>query len=101
MSSVTCSNSQLNNLYSTSSIDSSQSIKPLNSILKNTLCAFVRSQILFVAVRLNLFSIIDESPTKSLSYEELKSHRIKSFQYSIEFIRKKRAYFKNKLFPRY
>lgn len=56
--------------------DSSQSIKPLSSILKNTLCAFVRSQILFVAVRLNLFSIIDESPTKSLSYEELKSHRI-------------------------
>lgn len=56
--------------------NSSQSLKPLNSILKNTLCAFIRSQILFVAVRLNLFSIIDESPTKSLSYEELKSYRI-------------------------
>ncbi|UJR30401.1 hypothetical protein I4U23_017936 [Adineta vaga] len=55
---------------------SDQSITTFDTLLKHTLCSFVRSQILFVAVRLNLFTIIDESPTGSLSYEEMKSCQI-------------------------
>ena len=63
-------------LSSFSDDNSIQSIKPLNTLLKNTICSFVRSQILFVAVRLNLFTLIDESPTKSLSYDDLKKYQI-------------------------
>lgn len=48
----------------------------LNTLLKHTLCSFVRSQVLFVAIRINLFSLIDESPTRSLSYDELKKCQI-------------------------
>jgi hypothetical protein len=56
--------------------NSNKSTKPLNSLLKHTLCSFVRSQVLFVAIRLNLFTLIDESPTRSLSYDELKKYQI-------------------------
>jgi hypothetical protein len=47
-----------------------------NTLLKHTLCSFVRSQVLFVAIRINLFTLIEESPTNSLSYEELKNYQI-------------------------
>ena len=43
----------------------------LDRVLKETICSFVRSQVLFIAVRLNLFTIIDESPMGSLTYEEM------------------------------
>lgn len=48
----------------------------LNAVLKNSICSFVRSQVLFVAVRLNLFTLIDQSPNHSLSYEEMKNYPI-------------------------
>ena len=56
--------------------NSNRSTTTLNTLLRNTLCSFVRSQVLFVAVRLNLFTLIDESPNHSLSYEELKHYQI-------------------------
>jgi len=40
-------------------------------LLKYSICSFVRSQVLFVAIRLNLFTIIDQSPTSSLTHEEM------------------------------
>ncbi|CAF1543267.1 unnamed protein product, partial [Adineta ricciae] len=55
---------------------SEQSLTTFDGLLKQTLCSFVRSQILFVALRLDLFTKIDESPTGSLSYEEMKSGQI-------------------------
>ncbi|CAF0828672.1 unnamed protein product [Rotaria sordida] len=48
----------------------------LDTLLKHTICSFVRSQVLFVAIRLNLFTMIDESPTSSLSYEEMKKSNV-------------------------
>ena len=48
----------------------------LNTVLKHSICSFVRSQVLFVAVRLNLFTLIDQSPNHSLSYEEMKDYPI-------------------------
>lgn len=62
-----------------SSYDDDNSIKltsTLDTLLKHSLCSFVRSQVLFAAIRLNLFTIIDESPTSSLSYEELEKLNI-------------------------
>jgi hypothetical protein len=56
--------------------NSNKSSPTFDTLLKHTLCSFVRSQILFVAVRLNLFNLINESPTGSLSYEEFKKSRI-------------------------
>ncbi|CAF2473724.1 unnamed protein product [Rotaria sp. Silwood2] len=47
-----------------------------DTLLKHTICSFVRSQVLFVAIRLNLFTIIEESPTGSLSYEEMEKSNI-------------------------
>ena len=48
----------------------------LDTLLKHSLCSFVRSQILFVAIRLNLFTMIDDSPMGSLSHEELRKSNI-------------------------
>jgi len=56
--------------------NSNKSLTTLNTLLKHTLCSFVRSQVLFVAIRVNLFTLIDESPTGSLSYDELKKSQI-------------------------
>jgi hypothetical protein len=56
--------------------NSNKSSTTFDTLLKHTLCSFVRSQILFVAIRLNLFTQINESPTGSLSYEEMKKNQI-------------------------
>jgi hypothetical protein len=56
--------------------NSNKSATTLNALLKNTLCSFVRSQVLCVAIRLNLFTMIDESPTRSLTYEDLSSSQV-------------------------
>lgn len=48
----------------------------LDILLKHTICSFVRSQVLFGAIRKNLFTMIDESPTGSLSYEELERSNV-------------------------
>jgi hypothetical protein len=59
-----------------SSFSDDKSSATLNTLLKNTICSFVRSQVLCVAIRLNLFTLIDESPTRSLCYDELKKYHI-------------------------
>ncbi|CAF1206961.1 unnamed protein product [Adineta steineri] len=56
--------------------NTNQSILTFDTLLKHTLCSFARSQVLFTAIRLGLFTIIEESPTSSLSYEELKKYQI-------------------------
>jgi len=56
--------------------NSNKSSTTFNTLLKHTLCSFVRSQVLFVAIRINLFTLIEESPTNSLSYDELKKYQI-------------------------
>ncbi|CAF1680731.1 unnamed protein product [Rotaria magnacalcarata] len=43
----------------------------LDTLLKHIICSFVRAQVLFGAIRLNLFTMIEESSTSSLSYEDL------------------------------
>jgi len=48
----------------------------LDSVLKQTLCSFVRSQILFVAVRLDLFTKIDQSADQSFSIEDFSQWKI-------------------------
>ena len=48
----------------------------LDRVLKETICSFVRSQVLFVAVRLNLFTIIAEAPMGSLTHEEMPSSQV-------------------------
>ena len=42
-----------------------------DNLLKDTLCSFVRSQVLFVAIRLDLFTRIDQSPRRSLSLKQI------------------------------
>ena len=58
-------------MFVSSFADDRVSSNSLDGCLKETLCSFVRSQVLFVAVRLDLFTQIDQSPRRCLSKDEL------------------------------
>ena len=58
-------------MYISSFADDRVSSISLDSCLKETLCSFARSQVLFVAIRLDLFTQIDQSPRQCLSADEI------------------------------
>ena len=60
-------------MYLSSFVDDAERVSwnSLDSCLKETLCSFVRSHVLFVAIRLDLFTQIDRSPRQCLSKDEL------------------------------